>query len=102
MLEYRSSFHLPGCMRAVPTCATIPVTTITKRRDETSRQYSDALVGLHEVAGVEDAERHPDEEVDDPAENRDRGDEPGHDRIDEADEDEDEDRDDPGTPSDPA
>ena len=66
------------------------------------RRCRSALVGPGEVVGVEDAERHPEEEVDDPAEDRDRGDEAEHDRIHETDEEEDDDRDDPGTPPDPS
>ncbi len=88
-------------MGAVLACALIPVTAVTKRREEISCWYRSALVGRGQVASVEDPIRHPEEEVDDPADDGHRHDEPGHDRIHEADEGEDDDRDDPGPPPDP-
>ncbi len=65
-----------------------------------SLRRRDAFVGPSRIAGVEDAGRHPEKEVDDPAEDEYRHDEPGHGHIDEANEGEDDDRKDPGAPAD--
>lgn len=71
------------------------------RRRAFSPRRRGTLVGSGQVAGMEDAERHAEEEVDDPAYDGYRGDEAEHDRVDKADEEEDDDRDDPGPPADP-